>query len=59
MVDHELIPGSRLVVQKHCGHGLRCRLLRQAQHERLSKRPIEAFLDDVESGRLVAGERVV
>jgi pimeloyl-ACP methyl ester carboxylesterase len=50
--DHQLIPGSRLVVRKECAHGSRWRL-----ETFLSE--IEAFLDDVESGRPVAGERVV
>ena len=50
--DHELIPGSRLVVRKRCGHGSRWRLdtfLREVEH----------FLDDVEAGREVAGRREV
>jgi pimeloyl-ACP methyl ester carboxylesterase len=50
--DHELIPGSRLIIRKHCGHGSRWRLETFVSE-------IEAFLDDVESGRPVAGERVV
>jgi pimeloyl-ACP methyl ester carboxylesterase len=50
--DHELIPGSRLVVRQRCAHGSRWRL-----ETFLSE--IEAFLDDVEAGRSVAGERVV
>ena len=50
--DHELIPGSRLVVRQHCAHGSRWR-----QETFLGE--IEAFLDDVEAGRPVAGERVV
>jgi 3-oxoadipate enol-lactonase len=50
--DHELISGSRLVIRKHCGHGSRWRLETFIAE-------IEAFLDDVESGRPVAGERVV
>jgi hypothetical protein len=50
--DQELIPGSRLVVRKHCGHGSRWRL--ETFHSE-----IEAFLEDVEGGRPVAGERVV
>jgi len=50
--DHEMIHGSRLVVRKKCGHGSRWRL--ETFHSE-----IEAFLDDVESGRPVAGERVV
>jgi len=50
--DHELIPGSRLVIRQKCAHGSRWRL-----ETFLSE--IEAFLDDVEDGRPVAGERVV
>jgi len=50
--DHELIPGSRLVLRKNCGHGSRWRL--ETFHSE-----IEGFLDDVESGRPVAGQRVV
>jgi pimeloyl-ACP methyl ester carboxylesterase len=50
--DHELIPGSRLVVRKNCAHGSRWRL-----ETFLSE--IAEFLDDVEAGRPVAGERVV
>ena len=50
--DHELIPGSRLVVRKRCAHGSRWRL-----DTFLSE--IEAFLDDVEANRPVGGERVV
>ena len=50
--DHELIPGSRLVVRKECGHGSRWRL-------KTFLSEIEAFLDDVEASRPVAGERVV
>ncbi len=50
--DHDLIPGSRLVIRKRCGHGSRWRLdtfLQQVEH----------FLDDVEAGRPVAGRREV
>lgn len=50
--DHKLIPDSRLVVRERCGHGSRWRLetfLAEAQ----------AFLDDVEDERPVAGERTV
>ena len=50
--DHELIPGSRLVVRKRCAHGSRWRL-----ETFLSE--IETFLDEVEAGRPTAGERVV
>ena len=50
--DHELIPGSRLVIRKECGHGSRWRL-----ETFLSE--IDAFLDDVDAGRPVVGERVV
>lgn len=50
--DHELIPGSRLVVRKRCAHGSRWRL-----DTFLSE--IESFLDDVEGRRPTAGERVV
>jgi len=50
--DHELIPGSRLVVRRRCAHGSRWRL-----ETFLSE--IEAFLEDVEARRPVAGERVV
>jgi 3-oxoadipate enol-lactonase len=50
--DHELISGSRLVVRERCGHGSRWRV-ETFQSE------IAAFIDDVESGRAVAGERRV
>ena len=50
--DHELIAGSRLVVRRQCAHGSRWRL-----ETFLSE--IEEFLQDVEMGRPVAGERVV
>ena len=50
--DHELIPDSRLVIRQRCAHGSRWRL-----DTFLSE--IEGFLDDVEGGRPVAGERVV
>ena len=50
--DHELIPGSRLVVRRRCGHGSRWRL-----PTFLSE--VESFLEDVEAGRAVAGEREV
>jgi len=50
--DHELIPGSRLVVRKRCAHGSRWRL-----DTFLSE--IDAFLDDVDANCPIAGERVV
>jgi pimeloyl-ACP methyl ester carboxylesterase len=50
--DHQLIQGSRLVVRRECAHGSRWRL-----ETFLSE--VEAFLDDVEASRPVAGERVV
>ncbi|MEX0682319.1 MAG: alpha/beta hydrolase [Dehalococcoidia bacterium] len=48
--DHDLIPGSRLVVRERCGHGSRWRAETFVSE-------IEAFLADVEAGRPVAGER--
>jgi 3-oxoadipate enol-lactonase len=50
--DHELIRGSRLVVRRECGHGPSWRT--QTLHQ-----VIAGFLDDVEAGRPVAGEREV
>ncbi|MBI2913226.1 MAG: alpha/beta fold hydrolase [Chloroflexi bacterium] len=50
--DRSLIPGSRLVVRKHCGHGSRWRLETWLGE-------IQSFLADVEAGRPVAGEREV
>ena len=50
--DHELIPGSRLVVRERCGHGSRWRAETFVSE-------IECFLADVEAGRPVAGERKV
>lgn len=50
--DHGLIPGSRLVIRRRCGHGSRWRL-------ETWRSEIESFLEDVESGRPVAGRRVV
>jgi pimeloyl-ACP methyl ester carboxylesterase len=50
--DHWLTPDSRLVVRAECGHGTRWRL-----DTFLSE--VEAFLDDVDAGRPVAGERRV
>jgi 3-oxoadipate enol-lactonase len=50
--DHELIPGSRLVIRERCGHGSRWRVdtfLAEVEH----------FLDDVEAARPVAGKRTV
>ena len=50
--DHELIPGSRLVVRERCGHGSRWRL-------DSFLREVDSFLADVEAGRPVAGKREV
>jgi pimeloyl-ACP methyl ester carboxylesterase len=50
--DHELIPGSRLVVREECGHGSRWRV-------ETFRSELEAFLDDVEAGKRVTGERRV
>jgi pimeloyl-ACP methyl ester carboxylesterase len=50
--DHELIPGSRLVVRERCGHGSRWR-----SDTFLAE--VESFLDDVEAGRPLAAERTV
>jgi pimeloyl-ACP methyl ester carboxylesterase len=50
--DHNLIPGSRLVVRQRCAHGSRWR-----PETFISE--IEAFLEDVEAGRSVAGEREI
>jgi 3-oxoadipate enol-lactonase len=50
--DHELIPGSRLVVRERSGHGTRWRV-------ETFRSEVEAFLADVEAGRPVAGERRV
>jgi pimeloyl-ACP methyl ester carboxylesterase len=49
--DHELISGSRLVIRQRCAHGSRWRLETFVSE-------IEAFLDEVEAGRPVGGERV-
>lgn len=46
--DHDLIPGSRLVVRERCGHGSRWRADTFIAE-------IEGFLADVEAGRPVAG----
>ncbi len=50
--DHELIPGSRLVVRDRCAHGSRWR-----QETFISE--IETFLADVEAGLPAAGRREV
>ena len=50
--DHALIPGSRLVVRRDCGHGFKWRMETWLAE-------VEAFLSDVEAGRPVAGEREV
>jgi pimeloyl-ACP methyl ester carboxylesterase len=50
--DHVLIPASRLVVRERCAHGTAWRL------DTLIAQ-VETFLDDVEAGRPVAGERRV
>jgi pimeloyl-ACP methyl ester carboxylesterase len=50
--DHDLIPGSRLVVRQRCAHGSRWRAETFIAE-------MESFLDDVEAGRSVAGEREV
>ena len=50
--DHSLIKGSRFVLRRYCGHGFRWRTETFVAE-------IEAFIDDVEAGRPVAGERVV
>ncbi len=50
--DHALIPGSRLVVRRECGHGTLWR------HETFV-REVRSFLADVEAGQPVAGERAV
>jgi pimeloyl-ACP methyl ester carboxylesterase len=50
--DHELIPGSRLVVRKRCGHG-------SGWRPETFVREVVAFLEDVEAGRPVAGQREV
>jgi pimeloyl-ACP methyl ester carboxylesterase len=50
--DHELIPGSRLVIRERCGHGSRWRV-------DMFLAEVEDFIDDVEAGRTVAGERTV
>ena len=50
--DHELIRGSRLVVRKRCAHGSLWRAEAFVSE-------IVGFLEDVEAGRAVAGEREV
>ena len=50
--DRELIPGSRLIVRRRCAHGSRWRA-----ETFLSE--VESFLDEVEAGRPVTGEREV
>jgi 3-oxoadipate enol-lactonase len=50
--DHALIPGSRLVVRRECGHGSRW-------HVETFRAEVNAFLADVAAGRPVAGERCV
>lgn len=50
--DHALIPGSRLVVRRRCGHGTLWR------HETFV-REVRSFLEDVEAGRPLVGERAV
>lgn len=48
--DHKLVPGSRLVVRRKCGHGTRWRI-------ETFRAELESFLADAEAGRDVAGER--
>ncbi len=50
--DHSLINGSRFVLRRGCGHGFRWRTETFVAE-------IEAFIDDVEADRPVAGEREV
>jgi len=50
--DQKLIPGSRLVVRERCGHGSRWRAETFVSE-------IESFLETVEAGRPVAGQRRV
>ncbi len=50
--DHELIPGSRLVVRKRCAHG-------SGWRPETFVSEVLSFLDEVEAGRLVAGKREV
>lgn len=50
--DHDLIHGSRLVIRRRCGHGTLWRAETWVAE-------VLAFLEDVEAGREVAGEREV
>jgi len=50
--DHSLIEGSRFVLRRDCGHGFRWRAETFVAE-------IEAFIDDVEAGRPIAGKREV
>lgn len=50
--DHSLIKGSRFVLRRGCGHGFRWRTEAFVAE-------IEAFIDDVDAGRPVSGEREV
>jgi pimeloyl-ACP methyl ester carboxylesterase len=50
--DHGLIPDSRLVVRKRCGHG-------SGWRPETFVSEVVAFLDDVEAGRPLAGKREV
>jgi pimeloyl-ACP methyl ester carboxylesterase len=50
--DHALIPGSRLVVRNRCAHGSNWRAETFVSE-------VLSFLEDVEAGREVAGEREV
>lgn len=50
--DHALIPGSRLVVRRRCGHG-------SAWRPETFTGEVLSFLEDVEAGRPVAGKREV
>ncbi|HSP55048.1 MAG TPA: hypothetical protein VLS25_05615, partial [Dehalococcoidia bacterium] len=50
--DHDLIPGSRLVLRKRCAHG-------SGWRPETFVGEVLSFLDDVEAGREVAGRREV
>lgn len=50
--DHQLIPGSRLVLRRRCGHGSLWRAETFVAE-------VLSFLEDVEAGRDVAGRREV
>ncbi len=50
--DHTLIPGSRLVIRKRCAHG-------SGWRPETFVSEVLSFLDDVETGRQVAGKREV